>query len=54
MKLFVFDLSFIGWYILTAVVPLGMYPARHGRSDCDEHRHGGLRCSRQLWWRRYA
>ena len=20
--------------------PLGMYPARHGRCDCDEHRHG--------------
>ena len=40
MKLFVFDLSFIGWYILTAVVLWGNYPARHGRSDRDEHRHG--------------
>ena len=40
MKLFVFDLSFIGWYILIGGCPLGMYPARHGRSDCDEHRYG--------------
>ena len=40
MKLFVFDLSFTGWYVLIGRCSVGMYPARYGRPDCDEHRHG--------------
>ncbi|MFR4415242.1 MAG: hypothetical protein ACLT4C_08345 [Butyricicoccus sp.] len=51
MKLFVFDLNFIGWYILTVVIAGCILLGTVGRL----HDTGmAVRCSRQLWWRRYA